>query len=108
MYPDLDPNFSVLVGDPKATCKSGKSKGINKKLIAIIVPVVIGGLLLIALLVVLAPRYDFHFFAFFLFLASSLRFHVSYCVSHFLSPISAFRLGFHSFLRIFEFSLALG
>jgi hypothetical protein len=55
---DLDPNFSVLVGDPKATCGKGKKGGANKKLIEILVPVIVGAAILVALGIIFAPRYE--------------------------------------------------
>jgi len=56
----MDPQFSVLLGDKNTgdcgAVKSGGSK-VNKKLIAIIIPVVVGSILLVELGIVLAQKY---------------------------------------------------
>eukprot|EP00026_Physarum_polycephalum_P014188 Phypoly_transcript_14676.p1 GENE.Phypoly_transcript_14676~~Phypoly_transcript_14676.p1 ORF type:complete len:261 (+),score=32.56 Phypoly_transcript_14676:55-783(+) len=49
---DMDPQFSVLLSDSKATC-SGKNHGVNLK---IILPVIFGVLFLAVLFIVLFPR----------------------------------------------------
>eukprot|EP00026_Physarum_polycephalum_P002376 Phypoly_transcript_02382.p1 GENE.Phypoly_transcript_02382~~Phypoly_transcript_02382.p1 ORF type:complete len:938 (+),score=119.17 Phypoly_transcript_02382:92-2815(+) len=61
---DMDPHFSVLIGDTTATDQCGniiKKGNSNKKIIEIVVPIVVGLVLLVALAVVFYPRIKLYF-----------------------------------------------
>ena len=64
LYLVMDPNFNVLLGDYKDSdvCQGNKLNGhkrdkVNKKVIAIVVPIVVVGIALAAVAVLLYPRY---------------------------------------------------
>lgn len=60
-YADMDPNFSVLLVDSTEDCqlKERAGKKVNTKVIAIVVPIVVGAILLAAAAVYFYPRYLF-------------------------------------------------
>lgn len=53
---DMDPNYSVLLGDEDSCTKKVKADDNTRRLLIIILPIVVGVILLIALLVIVAPR----------------------------------------------------
>jgi hypothetical protein len=53
----MDPNYSVLLGDQGSCGQQSKANNNTKKLLIIILPIVVGLFLLIALVVVFAPKY---------------------------------------------------
>jgi len=56
-YSEMDPQFSVLLGDTnRGTCENDQ-KGVNKKVIAIVVPIVVVVVLLVILIVIYFAKF---------------------------------------------------
>ena len=59
VLPDMDPHFSVLLGDNnKGRCNNKHSSSVDSKIVEIVVPIVVALALLVVIAFVFGPRYE--------------------------------------------------